>query len=72
MEAIATRRRWTDFGQATEIFQALRSNKGERLIFDQNFFVETILPQAVLRRLSDEEMAAIARLIESRRRGFRP
>jgi haloalkane dehalogenase len=36
----------------------LRSQKGERLIFEQNFFVETILPQAVIRRLSDEEMAA--------------
>ena len=56
LEAIATPRRWTDFGQAAAIFQALRSDKGERLIFEQNFFVETILPQAVIRRLSDEEM----------------
>ena len=58
LEAIASPRRWTDFGQAAAIFQALRSEKGERLIFEQNFFVETILPQAVIRRLSDEEMAA--------------
>jgi haloalkane dehalogenase len=58
LEAIATPRRWADFGQAAAIFQALRSDKGERLIFEQNFFVETILPQAVIRRLSDEEMAA--------------
>ena len=58
LEAIATPRRWTDFGQAAAIFQALRSDKGERLIFEQNFFVETILPQAVIRRLSDEEMNA--------------
>jgi haloalkane dehalogenase len=58
LEAIATPRRWTDFGQAAAIFQALRSDKGESLIFEQNFFVETILPQAVIRRLSDEEMAA--------------
>jgi haloalkane dehalogenase len=58
LEAIATPRRWTDFGQAAAIFQALRSDKGERLIFEQNFFVETILPQAVIRRLGDEEMAA--------------
>lgn len=58
LEAIASPRRWTDFGQAAGIFQALRSEKGERLILEQNFFVETILPQAVIRRLSDEEMAA--------------
>jgi haloalkane dehalogenase len=58
LEAIATPRRWTDFGQAAAIFQTLRSQKGERLIFEQNFFVETIVPQAVIRRLSDEEMAA--------------
>lgn len=58
LEAIALPRRWRDFGQAAAIFQALRSEKGERLIFEQNFFVETILPQAVIRRLSDEEMAA--------------
>jgi haloalkane dehalogenase len=58
LEAIATPRRWADFGQAAAIFQALRSDKGERLIFEQNFFVETILPQAVIRRLSDDEMAA--------------
>src|SRR6201981_1973658 len=32
LEAIATPRRWADFGQAAAIFQALRSDKGERLI----------------------------------------
>ena len=58
LEAIATPRVWADFGQAAAIFQALRSDKGERLILEQNFFVETILPQAVIRQLAEEEMAA--------------
>lgn len=58
MEAIALPRRWQDFGEAAGIFQALRSEKGEEMILDRNFFVETILPRSVLRKLSDEEMTA--------------
>lgn len=58
MEAIALPRRWKDFGEAEGIFRALRSEKGEQMTLDQNFFVETILPRSVLRKLSDEEMAA--------------
>jgi haloalkane dehalogenase len=51
-------RRWDDFGEAAGIFRALRSEKGEHMILDDNFFVETILPRNVIRKLSDEEMAA--------------
>jgi haloalkane dehalogenase len=58
MEAIAIPRRWDDFGEAAGIFQALRSPKGEQMILDDNFFVETVLPRSVIRKLSDEEMAA--------------
>jgi haloalkane dehalogenase len=58
MEAIALPRRWEDFGEAAGIFRALRSEKGEHLIFDQNFFIETVLPRGVIRTLNDEEMAA--------------
>jgi len=58
MEAIALPRRWDDFGAGAGIFQALRSEKGEHMILDDNFFVETILPRNVIRTLSDEEMAA--------------
>jgi haloalkane dehalogenase len=57
MEAIAIPRRWDDFGDAASIFRALRSEAGERMILDDNFFVETILPRSVIRTLSDEEMA---------------
>src|SRR5437879_4059243 len=58
MEAIALPLRWEDFGEARGIFQTLRSEHGEQMILDGNFFVEGILPRSVLRKLSDEEMVA--------------
>ncbi len=58
MEAIALPRRWADFGEAASVFMALRSEQGERLVLDQDFFVETVLPRGVIRTLSDEEMAS--------------
>ena len=58
MEAIAMPLRWEDFGEADGIFRGLRSQKGEQMILDENFFVETVLPRSVLRKLSDQEMAA--------------
>ncbi len=59
MEAIVQPRRWEDFhaGRAA-IFRALRTPEGERLVLEENFFVETVLPRSVLRPLSGEEMAA--------------
>jgi haloalkane dehalogenase len=58
MEALVSPRRWEDFGEAGGLFRALRSEKGEQMIFDENFFVEGILPRSILRKLSDQEMAA--------------
>jgi haloalkane dehalogenase len=58
MEAIVQPMHWQDFGEAGGIFRALRSPEGERLILDQNAFVETVLPRAVIRTLSEAEMAA--------------
>jgi haloalkane dehalogenase len=43
------------------IFQALRSPAGEQMVLDENLFVEKILPMAVLRDLTDEEMAEYRR-----------
>jgi haloalkane dehalogenase len=57
MEAIVMPMRWEQFGEAGNIFRALRSPAGERMILDENFFVETILPRSVMRKLSAEEMA---------------
>jgi len=59
MEAIVQPRRWEDFPSGRDaMFRALRSPQGERMILDENFFVETVLPKSILRTLSDEEMDA--------------
>lgn len=58
MEAIVQPRRWADFPDGRDkLFRALRSQEGERMVLDDNFFVETVLPKSVLRSLSDEELA---------------
>lgn len=56
MEAIALPRRWADFGDAAGLFMALRSPTGERMVLDENVFVERILPGGVMRTLTREEM----------------
>ncbi len=43
------------------VLEALRSNEGEELIFNQNMFIERVLPDLVLRKLSDPEMAEYRR-----------
>ena len=58
MEAIVQPRCWADFPDGRDrAFRALRSPDGERMIFEENFFVETVLPKSIVRRLSDEEFA---------------
>jgi haloalkane dehalogenase len=58
MEALVQPRRWEDFPNGRDqIFRALRSERGEALALQENFFVETVLPKSVLRPLSGEEMA---------------
>lgn len=46
---------WPD--DAREIFQAMRSPAGEELILEKNLFIEAILPSAIMRKMSDQEMA---------------
>lgn len=58
MEAIALPRRWEDFGEAASIFRNLRAQQGEHMVLDENAFVEIVLPRGVIRKLSEEEMAA--------------
>jgi haloalkane dehalogenase len=59
MEAILQPRRWSDFPNGRDaMFRAMRSADGERLVLDENFFIETVLPKSILRRLSEQEMAA--------------
>jgi len=59
MEAIVQPRRWSDFPNGRDrMFRALRSGEGERLVLEENFFVETVLPKSIIRTLSEEEMQA--------------
>jgi haloalkane dehalogenase len=39
-----------------EIFRALRSGEGERMVLDENVFIEVVLPKSIIRHLGDEEM----------------
>lgn len=58
MEGIVRPVNWTDWPESARgIFQAFRSEKGEDLILDRNLFVEGVLPSAVIRDLTEEEMA---------------
>ena len=58
-EAVIMSRRWADYGGERERrFRAFRSAEGERLVLDENFFVEKQLPATILRQLSAEEMEA--------------
>jgi len=67
MEAIVQPRLWTDFPNGRDqAFRALRSERGESMILDENFFVEQVLPRSVLRKLSEDEMAAYRKPFERR------
>ncbi|UVK55192.1 haloalkane dehalogenase [Mesorhizobium sp. AR02] len=61
MEFIRPFERWEDFHQrpqAREMLKALRTpGVGEKLVLEDNVFVEKVLPASVLRTMSDEEMA---------------
>src|SRR5262245_1269458 len=59
MEFIRPMRSWDDFrqlGPVRDLFQAFRTpGQGEKLILEDNVFVERVLLGSVLRRLSAEE-----------------
>jgi haloalkane dehalogenase len=57
MEAIVQPVTWADWPDtARDIFQAFRSPAGDELVLEKNLFVEGVLPAAVLRDLSADEM----------------
>ena len=59
MEAIVQPITWADWHEdARSIFQGFRSNDGEMMVLEKNLFVESVLPGAIWRKLSEEEMAA--------------
>jgi haloalkane dehalogenase len=63
MEAIVRPQSWDHWDKMNmrPFLQALRSERGEAMVLQDNFFVERILPGAILRTLSAEEMAEYRR-----------
>jgi haloalkane dehalogenase len=74
MEAIVRPQGWDhwDVMNMRPFLQALRSEKGEAMVLQDNFFIEKILPGAVLRTLSAEEMAEYRRPFAEPGEGRRP
>jgi haloalkane dehalogenase len=62
---------WDKFGMRPAL-QGLRSEAGEEMVLRDNFFIEKILPGAILRRLSAEEMAEYRRPFAEPGEGRRP
>jgi haloalkane dehalogenase len=60
MEAIVTPIGWEDFPpDFVPLFQAFRTpGAGEQLVLEENKFIELVLPGAIVRKLTDEEMNA--------------
>ena len=62
MEAIVKSRSWDDFPErARPAFEGFRSPAGEKMVLEENFFVERMLPGSILRDLTDEEMTEYRR-----------
>jgi len=66
MEAIVGTMRWDEWTpeERRTLFQRFRSPEGERLILDENAFIEVVLPSGILRRVTPAEF-------EEYRRAFR-
>jgi len=62
---------WDKFGMRP-VLQALRSEPGEAMVLQDNFFIEKILPGAILRKLSAEEMTEYRRPFAEPGEGRRP
>ncbi len=62
MEAIVRSSRMADLAEELrQLFQALRSPAGDQMVLEQNLFVEKMLPDMVMRKLTDDEMAVYRR-----------
>jgi len=74
MEAIVRPQSWDHWDKIKmrPALQALRSEAGEDMVLRDNFFIEKILPAAVLRTLSAEEMAHYRRPFAEPGEGRRP
>ena len=73
MEAVFRPMEWDDFrDQIRPLFEGLRSPAGEKMVLEENIFVEQLLPGAVLRDLSAAEMEVYRRPYVEPGEGRRP
>jgi haloalkane dehalogenase len=74
MEAIVRPQGWDHWDKINmrPALQALRSEAGEEMVLRDNFFIEKILPGAILRALTAEEMAHYRRPFAEPGEGRRP
>ena len=57
MEALVCPITWDNFDEGgRRVFQGFRSPAGEEMVIEKNIFVERVLPSAILRGLTEEEM----------------
>lgn len=62
MESMVRPRQWDELPPSrAPLFRDLRSEKGEHMILDENFFIEVLLPKLVIRPLGEKEMNAYRR-----------
>ena len=62
MEAVVADLLWENFDEGgRRVFQGFRSPAGEEMVIEKNIFVDRILPSAVMRELTDEEMTEYRR-----------
>ena len=60
MEAIVMPLRWASM-PSPDAFRAFRSPAGEKMVLEDNKFIEGVLPAGMIRKLSEEEMAEYRR-----------
>jgi haloalkane dehalogenase len=74
MEAIVRPQGWDHWDKINmrPALEALRSPAGENMVLKDNFFIETILPGAILRTLTTEEMTQYRRPFAEHGEGRRP
>jgi haloalkane dehalogenase len=74
MEAIVRPQGWDHWDKLNmrPALKALRSDAGEAMVLQDNFFIEKILPGAILRTLSAQEMAEYRRPFAEPGEGRRP
>jgi haloalkane dehalogenase len=74
MEAIVQPQGWDHWDKLhmRDALKALRSDAGEAMVLQDNFFIEKVLPGAILRTLSAEEMTEYRRPFTEPGEGRRP